>query len=128
MPQATLSATSKKFKDINSYIAAQDKAIQPSLEKLREVIRKAAPKTQESISWSMPTYKQDGIIIIHFAAFKNHYSVFLRPKYLDQFREELDGYETSKSTIQFPNQQPVPVQLITKIVKYVLKMTAAETA
>jgi uncharacterized protein YdhG (YjbR/CyaY superfamily) len=108
------------IKDIDSYIASQSIEVRPKLEKLRDVIRKAIPKAEEVISYQMPAFKQNGIVI-YFAAFKKHYSIFVRPKYLNVFRSELDAYKTSKSAVNIPLEKSVPVGLVTRIVKYAAK-------
>ena len=110
--------TNDKFTDIDGYIKLQPKEIIPTLEKLRQTIKKAAPGAVEVISYQMPAFKQNGILI-WFAAFTKHYSIFLRPVYLDVFREELSIFKMTKSAVNIPLDTPVPVQLISKIVKYV---------
>lgn len=87
------------------------------LEKVRNTIRSAAPKAEEIISYRMPAYKQDGVLV-YFAAFKNHCSLFPASKQvIDEFEEELALFKTSKGTIQFTVDHPLPLGLIKKIVK-----------
>jgi uncharacterized protein YdhG (YjbR/CyaY superfamily) len=109
-----------KPKTIDEYISMQSEDVQPKLTKIRQLIEKAVPESEELISYGMPAFKYYGIIA-WFAAFKNHYSVFVRPKYLKAFKEELKQYELSKSAIRIPTGKPVPVQLLTKIIKHVAK-------
>jgi uncharacterized protein YdhG (YjbR/CyaY superfamily) len=104
------------YKDVDDYIAHQPELVRPYLEKMRGIIRKAAPEAEEGISYGMPAYKQHGILV-YFAGFKNHYSLFALPKTNVQFKDQLREYKTSKGTIQFPFDKPVPVKLITEIVK-----------
>lgn len=108
------------FKDVDQYIAAQPLGIQATLQKLRLSIQKAVPKAQEVISYQMPAYKYHGMVV-YFAAFKKHYSFFVRPSYLNVFRPELGNYKTSKSAVNIPLEQKVPVGLITRIVKFAAK-------
>jgi uncharacterized protein YdhG (YjbR/CyaY superfamily) len=106
--------------DIDTYIAAQPGAIRPTLQKLRQVIRKTIPSAEEVISYRMPAFRLHGVVI-YFAAFKHHYSIFLRPKYLDPFRKELATYKTSKSAVNIPLNKPVPVKLVTRLTKHAAK-------
>jgi len=105
---------------VDEYIARQEPDVQLILEKLRQVIRKAAPKAEEVISYQMPAYKQDGVLV-YFAAFKNHYSFFPTSTPIRAFAEQLKNYQTSKGTIQLLYEKPVPVKLITDIVKFKIK-------
>jgi uncharacterized protein YdhG (YjbR/CyaY superfamily) len=104
------------YRDVDDYIAHQPELVRPYLEKMREIIRKAAPEAEEGLSYGMPAYKQHGILV-YFAGFKNHYSLFALPKTNLQFKDQLKGFKTSKGTIQFPFGEPVPVKLVTGIVK-----------
>jgi len=108
---------SEKYNDIDSYIADFPEDIQETLEKIRGVIRKAAPDATEAISYGMPTFKLKGNLV-HFAAFKNHIGFFPTPKPIEVFSKELTGYVTSKGTIRFPLDKPIPYDLISRIVKY----------
>ncbi|MFN0108654.1 MAG: iron chaperone [Blastocatellia bacterium] len=102
---------------IDEYIAGFPLEIQEKLEKIRATIRKAAPKAEEAISYMIPTFRLHGNLV-HFAAFKKHLSFFPGAAGVAAFQEELGKYETSKGTIQFPLDKPVPLTLITKIVKF----------
>ena len=117
-PKKTISKIS--YKNIDDYIVQQPIEVQPKLEKLRQTIKRAVPDAEEVISYQMPAFKYFGILIF-FAVFKKHYSVFIRPRFMEVFKSELIGYKTSKSAINIPLDKPVPVQLITKIVKYIAK-------
>jgi uncharacterized protein YdhG (YjbR/CyaY superfamily) len=108
------------FKDIDSYISSQGPEIRLTLGKLRETIKRAVPDAEEGISYQMPVLKYYGVLA-YFAAFKNHYSMFVRPKYLQAFKHELTSYTTTKSAIHFSFDEPVPVRLVAKIVKHVAK-------
>lgn len=106
-----------KPQNIDDYIALQADETIETLMKIRETIQKAAPDALECISYGKPAYKLHGMLV-YFAVFKNHYSLFAMPSSMEQFKEELKGYKTSKGGIQFSFKQEVPYLLITKIVKY----------
>lgn len=106
---------------IDAYIAAQPAGQQPTLHKLRELIKKAAPKAEEGISYGMPTFKYLGRPLVYFAAFKNHYGFFPQPKAIEAFKTELAAYDTAKGTIRLPQDKPLPSKLLTAIVKFRVK-------
>lgn len=103
--------------DTQSYINTFDGDVKLKLEQIREVIRKAAPQSQEVISYGMPAFKQHGVLV-YFAAAKEHIGFYPTPAPIKFFADELTEYKTSKGAIQFPYNKPLPVRLITKIVKY----------
>nr|MDO8079560.1 DUF1801 domain-containing protein [Candidatus Freyarchaeota archaeon] len=107
----------KQVNTINEYIATFPKQIQDILQKLRQTIKESAPQAQEAISYQMPTFKLNGNLV-HFAAFKNHIGFFPTPSAVVAFKKELSEYETSKGTIRFPLDKPIPFDLVRKIVKY----------
>lgn len=112
-----MKATGRRPTTIDEYIADQPQAVRPFMEKLRQIVNKNAPGAQEVISYGMPAYKLHGMLL-YFSAFTNHYSLFAFPDAIVAFKEKLKGYETSKGTIRFPLDKPLPVKLITEIVKY----------
>jgi len=112
-----MKASGKRPTTIDEYIADQPMAIRPIMEKLRQIVNKNAPEAQEVISYGMPAYKLHGMLL-YFSAFTNHYSLFAFPDAIIAFKDKLKGYEQSKGTIRFPLDKPVPVKLITEIVKY----------
>jgi len=114
------------IKDIDTYIARQPGAVQPLLNKVRVTIAKAVPQATEVISYGMPAFKHHGMVA-YFAGFKKHYSIFV-PQALAAFKEELKEYRTAKATLQFQFDKPVPVRLITKIVKYAAKVNLEKEA
>lgn len=114
------------IKDIDTYITKQPATVQPLLNKVRETIAKAVPEATEVISYGMPAFKYHGMLT-YFAGFKNHYSIFA-PQALAAFKEELKEYKTAKATLQFKFDKPVPVRLITKIVKYAAKVNIEKEA
>ncbi|HCW06426.1 MAG TPA: hypothetical protein DGG95_03560 [Cytophagales bacterium] len=102
---------------IDEYIADQPVEHRGRLEKIRETIHKAAPKAQEVISYSMPAFKQNGVLV-YFALFKNHIGFFPTGSGVAAFEKELKDYKTSKGSIQFPHDKKLPIALITKITKF----------
>ena len=110
----------KTPKTIEEYIALQPAEVQPLLQSIRKTIHEAAPDAQETISYQMPAFKKDKILI-WFAAFKNHISIFPKVKVIDAFKKQLAPYKTSKGTIQFPIDEPLPLDLLVDIVRFIVK-------
>ncbi|MEO8637295.1 MAG: DUF1801 domain-containing protein [Candidatus Taylorbacteria bacterium] len=111
----------KKYQDVNSYIASYPKDVQVLLKRVRATIRKAAPKTEEGISYGMPAYKLGGISLVYFAAFKNHIGFYATPRGHAEFAKELSKYKQGKGSVQFPINKSLPLGLISKIVKFKVK-------
>jgi uncharacterized protein YdhG (YjbR/CyaY superfamily) len=109
-------AKSAPPKDVDEYLADVPKEARATLEKLRKAIKAAAPRASEVISYQMPMYKQNGMLV-GFAAFKDHCSLFPGPAVIKAHQEELKGYKTSKGTIRFPSDKPLPAALVKKLVK-----------
>jgi uncharacterized protein YdhG (YjbR/CyaY superfamily) len=101
---------------VDEYLAALPEEARTTLEKLRKTIKAAAPKATEGISYQMPMYKQNGMLV-GFAAFKNHCSIFPGSKPMETYKDELKAYKTSKGTIRFPIGKPLPAALVKKLVK-----------
>lgn len=99
---------------VEQYIASQPESLRPLLISIREALRAALPDAVERISYKMPTYWK-GRNIIHFAAFRNHISIFPGDKAIEHFSDRLKGYKTSKGTLQLPLDKPLPLDLITEI-------------
>ena len=112
---------------IDEYIAGFPKDVQKALQEVRETIHKAAPKAEETISYAMPAFKQNGNLV-YFAAWKEHIGFYATPTGNSEFKKDLAGYKTSKGAIQFPLDKPMPVQLITKIVKFRVKENEEKAA
>jgi uncharacterized protein YdhG (YjbR/CyaY superfamily) len=112
-----MKANSAAPKDIDEYIAGFPKDIQQRLEKIRMTIREAAPDAEEAIKYQMPTFTLKGNLV-HFAAFKNHIGFYPAPRGIEQFKDELSAYEGAKGTVRFPLGQPIPYELIGRIVKF----------
>ena len=110
----------KKPANIDEYIGAFPNDIQEILEKIRMTNQKAAPDAKEKISYAMPAFEQNGIVV-YFAAFKNHIGLYALPTGHEAFKEELSQYKSGKGSVQFPFNKPIPYDLITKIVKFRVK-------
>lgn len=107
----------KQYKTVDEYIIDQPIDKREILETLRATIQTAVPQAQESISYQMPCFKYHGILI-YYAVFKNHYSIFV-PRHLEAFKDELATYKKTKATVNMPFNKPVPTDLIRQIVEYV---------
>ena len=103
---------------IDEYISWFPDDVQQILKKIRSTIRKAAPKASESISYQIPTFKIDGKVLIYFAAFAKHVSVYPAPRDSAEFEDELKEYKGGKGTVQFSLGSPIPYDLISRIVKF----------
>ena len=113
------------FKSIDEYIASRPEAIQSLLERVREVIRKALPGAEEVISYQIPAYKLQGRVVLYFAGWQNHYSIYPATEpTVAAFKDELAPYELSKGTIRFPLSKRIPVRLIGRIAKFRAKEVA----
>lgn len=106
--------------NIDEYIAAFPKDVQKTLQQLRITIQKAAPKAEEVISYQMPAFKQKGVLV-YFAAYKNHIGFYPTSSGIRVFKDEISGYKNSKGAVQFPIDKPLPIQLISKMVKFRVK-------
>jgi uncharacterized protein YdhG (YjbR/CyaY superfamily) len=102
---------------VEEYIAGFPDNIRVILNQLRDTVRNAAPEAEEVISYQMPAYKQNGIVV-YFAAFKSHISFFPTASGIEAFRKELSAFRCSKGTVQFPIDNQLPIDLITAIVRY----------
>ena len=113
-------------RNVDEYLAGVPKEARVTLEKLRKTIKAAAPMASESISYQMPMYKHHGMVI-GFAAFKDHCSIFPGAAVMDAHKEELSRYDTSKGTIRFPAGKSLPTALIKKLVKARIKENEARS-
>lgn len=105
---------------VDAYISSFPEGIQELLLCIRRTVRAAAPEAIEKISWQMPAFYECGILLC-YAAFKDHVSIFPGPETVGAFEKKLRKYHTSKGTIQFPFENPLPTGLIEEIVKYRLR-------
>ncbi len=105
------------FTSIDEYIAAFPADVQERLQQMRAIIREAAPEAQEKISYQMPTFFLHGNLV-HFAAFKNHIGFYPAPRGIEAFKDELAAYEGAKGSVRFPLDQPLPLDLVRRIVQF----------
>ncbi len=106
-----------KFKTVDEYLSTLPKNAQTALQKMRKTIKQSAPKAEEVISYNMPAFKQDGVLV-YYAAWKEHIGFYPASPGMSVFDKELAKYERSKGTIRFPLDQPLPLDLISQIVKF----------
>jgi len=105
------------FSSVEQYIQMYPEDIRNRLQKIRSLIMKAAPKAEEKISYGMPAYTYNGILI-YFGAHTRHIGLYPFTTAIVAFREELSEYKTAKGSIQFPNDKPLPLKLISAIVAF----------
>lgn len=105
---------------IDEYIAGFPQEVQATLQAIRSTIRQAAPEAEEAIKYQMPTFILHGNLV-HFAAFKQHIGLYPTPSGIEQFKEELSPYAGAKGSVRFPLDQPIPLDVISKIVQFRVK-------
>ena len=105
------------FHSIDEYIATFPEDIQALLEAVRATIKASAPDAEERISYQMPTFALNGNLV-HFAAHKNHIGFYPTSSGIEAFKDELSKYEGTKGAVRFPISQPLPMELISKIVQF----------
>ena len=103
--------------DIDAYISGFPESIQKLLQEVRSTVKQAAPQATEVISYGMPAFKQDGMLV-YFAAFKNHIGFYPIPSAIDAFKEDLSAFKCTKGSVHFPLDKPLPAELITRIVTF----------
>ncbi len=108
-----------KYDNVDQYINDYPENVQVILKEIRATIKKAAPEAIEFISYGMPAYKQNGILV-YFSAFKKHIGFYATPDGHAEFKEALSIYKTGKGSVQFPIDKPMPLDLITKMVAFKL--------
>lgn len=113
----------KKPNNIDEYIAGFPEETQTVLKQIRATIKKAVPDVEEKISYAIPTFTLNGYYLIYFAGYKNHIGLYPAPKRNEAFKKELSDYKGGKGTVQFPLDKPIPLNLITRIVKFRAKET-----
>lgn len=112
-----MESLNNRYASIDEYIAQFPEDLQIKLNELRAVIKAAAPEAKERISYQMPTFTLNGNLV-HFAAFKNHIGFYPAPSGIQAFEEELSRYAGAKGSIRFPINEPLPLDLIRRIVEY----------
>ena len=103
---------------VASYFAKFPETRQKRMQQIRTLILEKAPEAQESISYGMPAYKTNGKPLIYYAAFKNHIGLYATPSGHKHFAEALSQYKQGKGSVQFPNEQPLPLDLIAEIIAF----------
>jgi uncharacterized protein YdhG (YjbR/CyaY superfamily) len=109
-----------KFETVDAYFASLDTDTKAIATQIRETIKKAAPEAEEVISYQMPAYKYKGMLV-YFAAWKSHIGFYPVTTAIKAFDKDLSNYEVSKGTIKFPFSKPIPLDLISRIVKFRIK-------
>ena len=105
------------YRTIDEYIVGCPEDVQAKLQAVRATIRAAAPDAEERISYAMPAFAQNGNLV-YFAALKNHIGFYPTPSGIEAFRQETASYVSTKGALRFPIDQPLPMDLITRIVKF----------
>ena len=106
-----------KFKSVDEYFSTLPDVTKSLLEQVRGTIKKAAPTATEVISYNMPAFKLHGVLV-YYAAYKEHIGFYPTAAPIEVFKEELSSYKWSKGAVQFPINRPIPIDLITRIVKF----------
>ena len=111
----------RQFKTVDEFIASFPRNVRTVLEELRRVIRESAPGAEETISYGIPTFDLNGEHLVHFSAYKSHVGFYPTSSGIEAFRKELSPFKTSRGTVQFPLDKPIPFDLVRKIVKFRVK-------
>lgn len=106
-----------KIVTVDDYIGGFPIEIQEKLKSIRSIIKNVAPNAEEMISYNMPLYKNNGNLIISFAAWKTHIGLYPAPRTSGEIKKKLKPYEGAKSTLRFPHNEKLPVAIISKVVK-----------
>ncbi len=107
----------KNAENIDEYIGMYPVEVQNILQNLRQIIRQNAPEAVETMSYQIPTFALNGNLV-HFAAFTKHIGFYPTPSGIEAFRDELAYYKLAKGSVQFPLDQPLPMELIGRIVRF----------
>ena len=113
--------------DIDKYIEGFPSNIQKILQRIRKTIQKAAPRANEAISYAIPTFKLNGNLI-HFAAYEKHIGLYPAPREVEEFKNDMARYEGGKGTARFPLDEPIPYELIARIVTFRVGKNMEKTA
>lgn len=116
----------KIAKDIDEYVGHCPQDVQPLLTQMRATIRQAAAQATEKISYGIPTFYLNGNLV-HFGAAQNHIGFYPTPSGITAFKKELEPYKSSKGAVQFPKDKPLPLALVTRIVKFRVKEQQAKS-
>lgn len=105
------------YQTTDDYIEAQPEEVQEVLKGIRHAVHEAAPEAKEVISYQMPTFRQNGILV-HFGAHNRHIGFYPTPSAIKAFEEELAEYESAKGSVKFPLNKPMPIELIKEMVRF----------
>ena len=105
---------------IDAYIAGFPVDVQDILQRIRRIVKDAAPDAEEAIKYQIPTFVMGGNLV-HFGAFEKHIGFYPTPSGIEQFKQALAGYKSAKGSVQFPFDSPIPYDLIKRIVKFRVK-------
>ena len=117
----------KSYSTVDEYIDLAEPKVKKALKDIRKAIKATAPKAEEVISYQMPGYKQNGMVVF-FAGYKNHIGFYPTGSGIEKFKNEFAKYKWSKGAVQFPLDKPLPVALIKKIVKFKLQENEQKAA
>ena len=115
-----MAASRKTPKNFDDYLEGFPKSVQHRLQKVRLTVKKAAPQAKEKISYGIPAFTLNGMLV-WFAAFKNHIGFYPRTSAIAAFKKELSAYKGAKGSVQFPFDKPLPLTLIGRMVKFRVK-------
>jgi uncharacterized protein YdhG (YjbR/CyaY superfamily) len=115
----------EQIKTIDEYIQSSPEAVRSILEKMRQTVHRAAPEAEETISYAMPAFRLNGILV-YFAAYKKHLGFYPTASGIEHFQAELASFKSSKGAVQFPLDKPLPFELVEKIVRFRVKENLAK--
>lgn len=113
---------------VEQYLTSLPASTYEAVQQLRAIIKKAAPQSEEGLSYGIGGFKQNGKYFIYYSGYKKHTSIYPAPRGHEDFEAALSGYKGGKGTVQFPVDQPLPVRLIQRIVTFRLKENQANAA
>ncbi len=125
MPR-TCACDMEKPINMDAYIAGFPKPVQDILQRLRKTIHEVAPEAEEKIGYGMPAFRIYGRDLVYFAAFKNHIGLYALPSGNKAFKKELTAYKTGKGSVQFPLDEPLPILLIERMVRFRMQENLAQ--
>src|SRR6478672_8801305 len=103
-----MKADAQKFQTVDEYLASFPESTKRILKEIRKTIKKAAPSAEETISYNMPAFKLQGMLV-YYAGYQNHIGFYPTPSGIEAFKTELSGYESAKGSVQFPIDKPMPL-------------------
>lgn len=116
----------EQYESIDDYIRSSPAEVREALEKMRAAVREAAPGAEEAIRYGMPSFRLHGRNLVHFAAFQHHIGFYPIPSGIEAFKKELSLYKQGKGSVRFPLSQPLPYDLVKKIVRFRVAETENE--